>query len=73
MSGGGPSPMLETPQKKPEARRHKEKTMFTDPDMYRYVARQREHELIEEANRSRLARSLRRSRRGRLPDSGRAR
>jgi hypothetical protein len=45
--------------------------MFTDPDLYRYVARQREHELIEEATRSRLARSLRRSRRGRSPDSGR--
>ena len=44
--------------------------MFTDPDLYRYVARQREHELIEEATRSRLARSLCRSRRGRSPDSG---
>ncbi len=25
--------------------------MFTDPDLFRYVARQREAELIEEANR----------------------
>ena len=48
----------------------KEKDMFTDPDLYRYVAKQREHELIEDASRQRLARSLRRTRRGRWPDDG---
>ena len=42
--------------------------MFADPDLYRYVAKQREHELIEEAARRRLASSVRKDRRGRSPD-----
>jgi len=42
--------------------------MFTDPDLYRYVARQREAELIEEANHERLAKSVRQRNRGRAPD-----
>jgi hypothetical protein len=45
--------------------------MFTDPDLYHYVAKQRERELIAEASRTRLARSLRRGRRGRWPESRR--
>jgi hypothetical protein len=44
--------------------------MFTDPDLYRYVAKQREHELIENASRERLARSLWR-RRGHAADKRR--
>lgn len=34
--------------------------MLHDPDIHRQLARQRERELIEEANRERLARELRR-------------
>ena len=45
--------------------------MFTDPDLYRYVARQREAELIEEANHERLVKSLRQRNRGRAPDGRR--
>jgi hypothetical protein len=45
--------------------------MFTDPDLYRYVARQREQELIEEANHERLAKAVRQRNRGRAPDSRR--
>ncbi len=45
--------------------------MFTDPDLYRFVARQRERELIEEANHERLAKSVRQRNRGRAPDSRR--
>ena len=45
--------------------------MFNDPDLYRFVARQREAELIEEANHERLAKSLRQRNRGRAPDSRR--
>ena len=41
--------------------------MFTHPDLYNIVARQREHELIEEANHERLAKSVRRRNRGRAP------
>ncbi len=43
--------------------------MFTDPDLYRYIARQREAELIEEAKHERLVKSLRQRNRGRAPDS----
>ena len=43
--------------------------MFTDPDLYRYIARQREAELIDKANNERLAKSLRQRNRGRAPDS----
>jgi hypothetical protein len=59
-------PILETPEEEP-----KEKAMFTDPDLYRYVARQRETELIEEANHERLVKTLRQRNRGRAPDSRR--
>jgi hypothetical protein len=45
--------------------------MFTDPDLYRYVARQREAELIEEANHERLVKSLRQHNRGRAPNGRR--
>ena len=45
--------------------------MYTDPDIYRYVAGQRDHELIEEANHERLAKSVRQRKRGRAPDSQR--
>jgi hypothetical protein len=45
--------------------------MFTDPDLFHYIAKRREAELIAEASRSRLARSLRRGRRGRWPESNR--
>jgi hypothetical protein len=43
--------------------------MFTDPDVYRYIARQREAELIEEANYERLVKSVQKRNRGRAPDS----
>ena len=43
--------------------------MFTDPDIFRTLAKQRSAELIAEANRERLARSVIRGRRGRSPDS----
>jgi hypothetical protein len=46
--------------------------MFMHPDLYSIVARQREHDLIEEANHERLAKSVRRRNRGRAPD-GRSR
>jgi hypothetical protein len=46
--------------------------MFTDPDTYRTLAKQRSSELIAEARRERLARTVIRGRRGRSPDSGRA-
>ena len=42
--------------------------MFTDPNGYRLVAKQRQSDLIAEASRERLARSIARSRRGRSPD-----
>ena len=42
--------------------------MFTDPDAYRFVAKQRQSELIAEASRERLARSAGRRHRGRSPD-----
>jgi hypothetical protein len=42
--------------------------MFTDPDIFRTLAKQRSDELIAEAKRERLARSVGRSRRGRSPD-----
>jgi hypothetical protein len=42
--------------------------MFTDPDLYRYIARQREAELIAEADNDRLAKAVRQRNRGRAPD-----
>jgi hypothetical protein len=59
-------PILETPEEEP-----KEKAMLTDPDLYRYVARQREAELIEAANHERLVKSLRQRNRRRARDSRR--
>ena len=67
MCGAPVKPILETPQKKPFT---KEPEMFTYPDAYRFVAKQRQSELIAEASRERLARSVARSRRGRSPDRG---
>lgn len=43
--------------------------MYNDPDAHR-LAKQRQSELIAEAARERLARSVARSRRGRSPDRG---
>jgi hypothetical protein len=45
--------------------------MFTDPNGYRLIAKQRQSELIAEASRERLARSIAQSRRGRSPDRNR--
>jgi hypothetical protein len=44
--------------------------MYNDPDAHRLFAKQRQSELIAEAARERLARSVARSRRGRSPDRG---
>jgi hypothetical protein len=65
MCGPAAEPILETPQKKAHAEEH---DMFTDPDIFRSLAKQRSAELIAEAKRERLARSFIRSRRGRSPD-----
>lgn len=62
-------PILETPQKWHTT---KEYDMFTDPDTFRALAKQRSSELIAEAKRDRLARTVDRGRRGRSPDSGRS-
>ena len=43
--------------------------MYTDPDAYHLLARQRQAELIAEAKREKLARAVSESRRGRSPDS----
>lgn len=45
--------------------------MFNDPDLYHAVARQRQKELIAEAEHERLAKSVRVRTRGRAPDSRR--
>jgi hypothetical protein len=42
--------------------------MIQDAEINRQLARQREHELIAEANRERMAKSVRDERRGRSPD-----
>lgn len=41
--------------------------MFTDPDIHHYLARQRQAELIAEAENDRLAKSVRQRNRGREP------
>ena len=46
----------------------KEPEMFTDPNTLLLIAKQRQSELIAEASRERLARSVARSRRGRSGD-----
>lgn len=68
MCGALVKPILEIPEKRNAFT--KEPEMFTDPDAYRLVAKQRQSELIAEAARERLARAVARSRRGRSPDRG---
>jgi hypothetical protein len=65
MCGAPVRPILDT---QTEDAFTKEPEMFADPDAYRFVAKQRQSELIAEASRERLARSVARSRRGRSPD-----
>jgi hypothetical protein len=64
MSGALVRPILETHRNDFT----RELQMYTDPDAYRLIAKQRQSELIAEASRERLARSVARSRRGRSPD-----